>query len=138
MKQLLLLLCFLVSGVVNAQVRELATSSTTTLTNADTTDVTILSGVKKAYDYSVLITVDSLTGAADGFVDLQVSNDATGARWHTLQTLTVTGTQVLAAWEGTLRARYMRLRYRSTTGSQTFRVYADLHLTDQAYSYQIK
>lgn len=140
MKNILFCLAFLFAfiGVANGQGQRADFSTTTTMTNADTTDLEFSLNFKKAYEYSVIITADSLTGAANGFIYLQVSNDPDLERWATIQTLIMSGTQATAVWEGTIRARKVRLRYASSTGSQTFRVYADSFFTDTAYTYLIK
>jgi len=73
------------------------------------------------YYYSIHVIADSLSGANQGVVKLQVSNDRTGTNWFDVPnaSLTVDGPgQDVALWEGLLYARRIRVNCTSPTGTR--------------------
>lgn len=94
------------------------------LVNQDTVVLNFDWTFKRPYTYSIQVQADSVSGANAGFAYLQISNDATGTRWHTAQTLTIDGTgSDYALWEGVLYGRKARVYFISPSGTRKVRLY---------------
>ncbi len=131
MKHLLLIFSLLAFALADAEAQDwLPVSDSTTMTNADTNNVYLLSlnnGKKSLWAFSLHILSDSLTGATAGTVLIQGTDD--GVTWYTAKdgagnamTLTLNGsTQQSQVWTGTMYCRRMRLNA-ITSGTQTTRV----------------
>lgn len=71
----------------------------------------------RQYDYSILVTADSLSGSNAGTVNLQVSN---GTIWTTIDTDAIDGTtRQFFLYEGTLKARYIRVQVTTPSGAKS-------------------
>lgn len=99
---------------------DLISPATDTLINQDTSIYSTTPAILDVpYYYSIYAAADSLSGANAGFAYLQVSNDRTGANWHTVQTLTIDGTTRSAAlWEGIVYARRIRVYFITPSGTR--------------------
>jgi hypothetical protein len=71
----------------------------------------------RQYDYSILVTADSLSGSNAGTVNLQVSN---GNIWTTIDTDTIDGTtRQFFLYEGIIRARKLRVQVTTPSGAKS-------------------
>lgn len=126
MKRIFFCLAFLLFWSFGASSQDnLSYSSTDTLTNADTVILYPLASTSRvigsAYDYSILIFSDSLSGSTAGTAKIQYTND--GTLWYDYgSALTLNGpTQQTIHWEGPLYAQRHRI-YFISTGTQSTKV----------------
>jgi hypothetical protein len=133
MKQLLFL--FLLVPVVaisqtapaKGDLLQIRTTGTDTLIATDTMSFAFQSGgvdydFTGLYEYSILVTADSISGANAGTVYLQVSNsknDDTTPIWTTIDSDTIDGTvRQYFLYEGLLRARRLRIYIIGPSGTR--------------------
>lgn len=126
MKKLLFLLAFALAFCIpkaDAQARLTVTDSTV-LTNQVTRAVNLLTlpqGLASAWDYSVHVRADSLTGSNAGTINLQATDN--GTLWYNVgSTITVDGPAASydeLTYTGTLYARRLRVYCVMPAGTRT-------------------
>jgi hypothetical protein len=138
MKQFLFTLLFALPLVVSAQRNyEDVQFPVDTLTNQDTIIQNFTFLFKRPYEYSIQVRTDSISGANAGFAYVEVSNDPASLyankNWAILHTLVIDGpTPQIAVYEGIIRARYIRVRYITPSGTRvtTARTWATFKATN--------
>jgi hypothetical protein len=135
MKYIILLLALLpltLSAQLEAKQSEFTAYSVDTLSATDTVIIEFLHangrGVdfKQTYDYTWIITADSLSGANDGTIYLQYSNTPYGVAnpvWYNAETTVINGTtRQTIYYTGTLLTRRSRIYYLTPAGAKSIRV----------------
>lgn len=120
-----------------AQTQTVAALDTAILGVSSTHTVTVLSGNKKVYDCAIQVQSDSISGANAGTVTLETSNDKTGSKWVTLQTMTIDGGGAAATdevmWEFGTAVYAVRVRTTTPVGARVTNLYVASFCRDRSY-----